>query len=205
MQTRPDARARRFYMAALEPPGNIARDIALFRRRLFAAAGDPSALAFPEIVPLAIGGIPTERPIRLKGRNREHLLDPAWEGVTGPFRLGQILSAEGGLYLRTEGPVGQLAAATRRLMDGAGFEPYPLPPLRCALGVFLGRASDDILSDALRLSPPAGSFGDAQLVFLRFDSGPDPFAALAWKELGRSRRLRGKPERAGRKGRSEGA
>jgi len=211
-------------MAALEPPGNIAREIALFRRRLFAASGDPSALAFPELVPLAIGRISSKRPIRLRRRDLEHLFDSAWEGVTGSFRLGQSLSAEGKLYLRTEGPVEKLAAAARRLMDEAGFEPDPSPPLRCAEGFFLcrsqpavepiaagvqvavadaatspsGSGSDDGLSAAARQTPPGSSFGDAQLVFLRFDSGPDPFAALAWKELGRSRRLRGKPERAGR-------
>ena len=40
-------------MIALEPPGNVARDLALFRRGLFAGLGEGSALAFPETIPLA--------------------------------------------------------------------------------------------------------------------------------------------------------
>jgi hypothetical protein len=40
-------------MIALEPPGNVARDLALYRRELFARLGEGSALAFPEIVPQA--------------------------------------------------------------------------------------------------------------------------------------------------------
>jgi hypothetical protein len=33
---------------ALEPPGNIAGDLALYRRRLFSRLGEASALALPE-------------------------------------------------------------------------------------------------------------------------------------------------------------
>ncbi|MGO8694242.1 MAG: hypothetical protein ACLQMF_11310 [Rectinemataceae bacterium] len=206
LQTRSDPQGSRFYLAALEPPGNIAREIALYRRRLFSELGDASALAFPEILPLAIGMRPSEAPLPLKGRALERFLDAAWKGAAGPFRLGRPALLDGLIYLQTEGPLEVLAAAALRLMGGAGFRSETRLPVRCAFGIFLCRppksstagaspSAAEALSVALSLKPPALSFGDASLLFMRFESGSDPFAALTWKELGRSRRLSGRPAR----------
>ena len=43
------------YALVLEPPGNEARELSLYRRRIFSALGDASALAFPDAAPLAFG------------------------------------------------------------------------------------------------------------------------------------------------------
>jgi hypothetical protein len=187
-------------MAALEAPGNVAREIALYRRRLFAELGETSALAFPELLPLTIALPPSEAPTRPSRKALEHFLDPGWDGVAGDFRLAQPVLSRGLLYLRTEGPVEALAAAVRSLVGGRGFAIESPPLLDCALGFFLcrlgglsetrlGLTPEAALAAALELAPPSLGFADAQLVFMRFDSGADPFSSLAWKELIVSRRL----------------
>jgi len=184
-------------MAALEPPGNVARELALFRRRLFSALGEGSALAFPELLPLVFA----VKPLGVQNAGRRallaRLLDEAWTGVRGRFRIEELVVEAGSLYARVEGPVADLAAALRGALDQTGLRLEERAPLAPALGVFLCRTAkaDSALAAARELSPPKLSFGDASLLFLRFDFGPNPFAALSWRELLRSRRRTGAPAR----------
>lgn len=174
-------------MIALEPPGNVARDLALFRRELFARLGEPSALAFPEIVPLAFAS-PAAGPAA-----RE--LGGCWKGIGGSFSSGAPVLSGGLLYLALSGPFEELGARARALV-GQERAPVAEPPLATGIGVFLCRPVDPAraLAEAESATPPRVSFGDCSLALfgLRFGAASGrsagPFAALRWRELARAGR-----------------
>jgi hypothetical protein len=179
-------------MAAVEPPGNVARDLALFRRGLFAALGEASALAFPELLPLVVA--PCIRSAILRARGAADLAG-CWDGVEGSFGSGGLSLAGGSLYLAASGPVAPLAARVAEAL-GAGESPPELP-LVPGLGYFLCRPAqpEAALEEARRLGPPPASFLDCSLVLvgIRVLAGPgaDPFLAATWSELARARRRTG--------------
>jgi len=171
-------------MIALEPPGNVARDLALFRRGLFAGLGEGSALAFPETIPLAFAA---------PGDGIEpRALDACWDGIDGSFSSSGLVVSRGLLYLAIGGPLAPLRA---RAADAfrARAPSYADPPLEAGLGVFLCKPADPPLALALaeRIGPPRASFRDCALVLLKLRLGADPFAALVWREFARSKRRTG--------------
>ena len=94
-------------MITLEPPGNVARDVALYRRELFSHLGEGSALAFPEVVHLAFS--PHLQAPKAK-KAFSSTLAKCWAGIEGSFSSGGPLISEGLLYLAVSGPIPQLAA-----------------------------------------------------------------------------------------------
>lgn len=208
----------------LEPPGNLGRELVLYKRSLFAAfgaaAGDASALAFPELAALAFARAPAKggsQPWASPSLRARALAD-AWRKIEGGFASTELFVSEGRLYLGLEGPWESLAAAALELCAFLGLErddsAGPYPPLR---GFFLC-ADPGPRPEALP-KPPRLSFRDASLVALRLHwreepaagpSGPStPLAAIvaaSWTERCRARRRTGADERPSRRRpRSEGS
>jgi hypothetical protein len=176
---------------ALEPPGNVARDLALFRRALFAALGEGSALAFPEIVPLAFASRPP--------RQRRGSLAACWDGVEGRFSSSGLFLARGGLYLGMSGPLPLLSSRASGCLGEAQGELGSSWPLEAGVGFFLCRPSEPelALAAAARIGAPRADFLDCSLSRSCLRFGTDPFSAMTWRELGRAKR------RTGRKGSSD--
>lgn len=181
-------------LLALEPPGNLARDLALYRRSLFASygaeRGDASALAFPELAALAFVGPGAE-----KGFPRRAALAAAiagcWSGAEGTFASSDLFVEGESLFLGIEGPWEALRQAAIEAcaaldLEAVGGAALPFPP---ATGFFLCRAPGSALGDLPR--PPRLSFRDCSLVALILRYGADPLEAATWKEIARSRRRTG--------------
>gem|GEM_PF-1103481 len=179
---------------ALEPPGNVARELSLYRRRAFSALGDASALAFPDLAFLA-WGFSLDRPsasLRSPGRCNISL-QACWRDVEGPFASSRPVVRRSLVYLELEGSVGALASNAAAALASLGCAPDAAPPLDPGLGFFLYGLGDH-LAAPLRAGPPDPpriSFMDCSLVLLRVDIGSDPFRAASWKTLARSRRRTG--------------
>ncbi len=192
------------YALVLEPPGNEARELSLYRRRIFSALGDASALAFPDAAPLAFG-------LRLRSADSpkaglaraalEPALSALWkERSEGFASAGGLVEAGGSLYLGLGSSFEALAADAAGILGGLGLGPLAAEgaetasgalscPWRAGLGFFVcGRSS---LEAAAALSPPALSFFDSALALYRLEPGPDPFQALSWRTVAEVRRLSG--------------
>ena len=189
----PPKRRRAAALICIEPPGNVARDLALYRRRLFAELGEGSALAFPEIAALAFGSIAA----RPRGRLASLALSSLWEGIGGDFGGLKPILSRGMLYLALQGPLGELSSRASGCLGELGFGPLREAPLEPGIGVFLCRPDDPelALAAALELKPPLASFRDCSLQLLGLLWGDDPFAACTWKELARSPRRTGLQDR----------
>ena len=173
---------------ALEPPGNVARDLARYRRELFSLLGEGSALAFPELVPLAFRSLPGKLP--------PGALRACWEGIDGAFGSAAPLLSRGLLYLAISGPVAELSARATAAFGGTAFGDADLrdAPLEPGIGVFLCRPSDPDrgLREALGIGPPRVVFRDCSLLLLNLRLGSDPLAAATWRERARARRRTGR-------------
>ncbi len=178
----------------LEPPGNIGRDLSLFRRELFHASSEASALAFPDLAVLAWGRKPPGRsaslgsPLALK-----KALAACREGIVGAFSASAPRAFGDCLFLGLEGPLPDLCAAARSALRDLGLDFDEEPPFPPGLGFFLAKA-ESIASDAGfidRIEAPSLSFLDCHLVLVRFETGPEPFAAARWSQLCRLRRRTG--------------
>lgn len=208
------------YALVLEPPGNEARELALYRRRIFSALGDASALAFPEAAPLAFGRGEGAKPRSLSAAALSALASlwaaslegsaTGYEGfasgsegfATGSegFASNGLVEADGMLYLGLGPSFAALVEAARNSLGELGLRPLAEEG-KAAEGGKKGwpwRAGLGFfvcgrasLREAAALSPPALSFFDASLALYRLDAGPDPLSALAWRELARARRLSG--------------
>ncbi|HTX74395.1 MAG TPA: hypothetical protein VMC79_16305 [Rectinemataceae bacterium] len=187
-------------MVGLEPPGNVRRELALFRRRIFAALGAGSALAFPEIVPLGFLRWPEPKPKGMKRRQLDDALEVSWKSVAGRFVFEGIVELDDGLYLGLGGPLRSLAESSCGALSTLGFRPEPEPPLTAARGLFLcaspegGTAQPGGLELELQvegLGAPAPSFADATLCLLRLDARGDARVALTWTLIARGKRRTG--------------
>ena len=186
----------------LQPPGNVARELVLYKRRLFSELGCASALAFPEIALIASGR--TFDTAEGKARNRREIhtaMTSAWAGLQGSFTSGDLVLQKGIYYLRLEAPFSELTVRLGEALSG----PSALP-LTCGAGFYLCAAADvDAAGDdgsagegrGLDIKPPPLSFYAASLSLYRFYlSAPSTDQALdacAWRELDRVPRHRGKP------------
>ena len=175
-------------MAALEPPGNVAAELALYRGRLFAALAEPSARAWPEVIPLAFAteGHADLAPGSRERRRLEALLRQAWRGIEGGFSSTRPFLREGSLYLGFDGPLAALAdSLAEGLPEYGRGSAADAAPLAARIGVFLCRPRDVErgLEAALGLGPPASAFAACRLSILRAEHGGEPLSATAWREL----------------------
>jgi len=187
---------------ALEPPGNVARDICLFRRRVFSATGEASALAFPEIIFLATAPVkrdsartkadsaPATHSRKRKARTIARY-EELWSGIEGEFRSTSLFLAKGGLYLGMNGPLRMLRERAAALLE----ETETSFPINGGLGFYVCDASmttgEALVSMAQELSPPSIGFGDASIIRLRVQWKGQPFSLAAWTTSARFRRKTG--------------
>jgi hypothetical protein len=177
-------------MLALEPPGNVARDLASYKRSLFAGLGEASGLAFPEVAALAFSRRETGAPPRPRAAAARSL-EEAWEGIEGGFSSGGTVSSKGILYLELFGPVEDLASRAGAALRNLGLSAFTDAPIEAGRGFLLcGSARPDSALSAFA-EPPALAFRDCALVLLGMRFGSDPFAAATWRELARSKRRTG--------------
>lgn len=172
----------------LAPPGNVRRDLAVYRRALFAAGWGSSAFALPELAVLGRldfhPGLKARLGACLAGLEGDFAgtapeRGPRWDGGTGE-----------GLYL----PLGQtLGALVERLKGGLGLAadfPRPASGLG-SRGIFLalipGRESADLPP---LLQAPRLSFHSADLVLLELRGTTPELDCLAWSERLRVHRRR---------------
>jgi hypothetical protein len=174
---------------ALEPPGNIARDLAAFKRRLFAELGEASSLFLPEVAPLALA---RSRSLGALSRSAiDRALGEIWTGMAGAFISGGVIVSQGLLYLELEGPYKALVAEAQKAFVTRAFMPYYGAPLEAGRGFFLGLSSGSESERGIILSPPRISFRDCSLVILGLHFGEPPRMACTWRELARVKRRSG--------------
>ncbi len=184
-------------MLALEPPGNIARDLNLYRRQIFSSFAQGSALAFPDALPLAFASPPVSSP----ASKRSSIIERAWEGVEGRFSASGLIIAEASFYLKIVGPLSALLANAVAAMAALGCAGTEEPIIMPGIGFFLcskpeGKGSVEegpSLFHEILPDPPALAFVDCSLVLFGLRLSADPFAAASWHELARSRRRSGPP------------
>ncbi|MDP3177383.1 MAG: hypothetical protein Q8M76_05725 [Spirochaetaceae bacterium] len=211
--------AGRFFAIGLEPPGNIEREVALFKRRLFAILGDPSALAFPDSVILAFGARPpglspfsgVDR--REIARALAQALARVWEsvdpaiafGIGEPEEKGEtgkaLEEAGSALFLGFHGPIEGLADRARSFFGTIGLSELENQPFASGRGCFLcAKATAAARAAAAMAAPPVAGFRDCALVLWSFAVPREDFRASSWRELARAERpsvnARGSPPRS---------
>lgn len=180
---------------AVEPPGNIAREIALYRRALFvgfgAERGDASAFAFPEIVALCFARKKTQNEQRKpdRGARLRRGLAGCWDGIDGSFASAGLSLAEGFIFLEIEGPWSALRSSALTALETLGLEEDAAAGLFEARPGFLVCRDLGLEPEALP-PPPAIAFRDASIVSiaLRYAEGLE---AARWREIGRTKRRTG--------------
>ena len=180
-------------LLCLSPPGNVRRELALYRRRLFASGWAASCFALPELA--VLGGI--GRPPPALGK----ILASALAGLEGDFRSSSpaILGPSGARSLCL--PLGPcLMALEERL--GRAFEsagapaPGEISPFPRA-GIFLASPPEVPGAPLPDIPPsPSLSFHSAAIILLEISPPPPGLEALVWSELLRVHRRRAKlPQR----------
>ena len=86
----------------LIPPGNVAREIAALKRRLFAAKGEARAMALPEAAILLAGPWEPGLGSRDGRRRTRKVLESAWGCMEGRFSLAAPSVDSGWLVLAVE-------------------------------------------------------------------------------------------------------
>jgi hypothetical protein len=178
-----------YIVLALEPPGNIARDLALFKRAVFSARGEPSCLFLPEIAVLASARSPSSPAVpRIEARRA---LEDAWSGVTEGFASRSPVVLDGLCYLDLAGPIELLASRSRKSLKRLALESCDDAPVEAGRGFFLCCSSGSELERGILASAPTISFRDCFLVMLLIRFGSPPLKAASWRELARSKRPTG--------------
>jgi hypothetical protein len=177
---------------ALEPPGNVARDLAEYKRSIFREEGELSALAFPDVLALAC--------FRSRPRPSRELLgaelEECWRGIEGSFGSEALIICRGLVYLSLRGPLAELSSRSLPILAKAGLLPFASPlgaaaPLPEEIGFFICRAWDRVLDTAVLAPPPELTFNDCSLAILGLRWSGEPFSALTWKLLARKKRRTG--------------
>ena len=176
---------RTCFTLALEPPGNVARDLAAFRRSLFAVTGRSSYIFLPEIAPLAF--VRRSPSFRASVSDLRRSVDEMWNGVEGNFSSGSVVASRGILYLEFSGPLKALSARIREAAKV--LEPClsRRAPFEAGKGFFLGQALEPVSFP----DPPRLSFRDCSLLLLRLDFSEEDFEAVSWREIARAKRRTG--------------
>jgi hypothetical protein len=179
-------RRSRRALICLAPPGNVAREIALYRRALFAELGEGSAFAFPEVAVLA-SCLYSRSPRPPRAAERFARL---WRGLEEPFATAELLSVGERTYLGLRGPIAELSRRASDALGELGLEPDPHPILEPGLGFFLFRRGGQGAA-APSLAPPTAGFLDCSIALLAYAPSEDPFAALRWRFLAEAKRRTG--------------
>jgi hypothetical protein len=187
------ASARRLAIA-LEPPSSVSRDLSLYRRGLFSALGEATALSFPDLSFLTwdLTAEGSSASLRSPGKLRL-ALDSCWRDVRGRFASAGIAARGNSVYLRLEGPLEAAVRNAAAASEALGLVRDPEPPLELGLGFFLLKSAhpEEDLARASAVNLPRFSFADCSIALLRLGLGEDPFRAASWSARARSRRRTG--------------
>jgi hypothetical protein len=183
-----------FLMLALEPPGNLARDLALYRRALFHDSGDPSCFLLPELAPIAFAPCePRRRTLKIEVRRA---FDEAWKAAKGAFSSASAIESRGLLYLGLDGPLEALISGSPDIISDVIPRSSGYIPLEAGLGFLLCRSSPLAIESIKKHDIPRISFLDCSLALFSIRFGADPFSSASWREIARSRRPTGPRSRA---------
>jgi hypothetical protein len=177
----------------LIPPGNVAREIAALKRRIFEATGEARVLALPEAAILL--SMPWEPGLGNRdGRRRiKAVFESAWECMEGRFRLAEPMVVPGWLVLSMgKLPSAMMERLSSAWVDGEPSAASPFPTLPSfPLHPIRDEAGD--LAATAEAGPPELAFGAARLALLRFrlSGGTDGFEAVTWKGIVAVRRRTG--------------
>jgi len=175
----------------LVPPGNIARELVAFKRRLFRATGEALALSVPETAILL--SVPWEPGFADRdGRRRiKAVFESAWKCMEGQFRFGKTAVSSGWLVLSME----NLPPAMMERLSGVLGEEKPsfeaVFPRLPAFPLFPIRDEAGDLSPATGFLPPEMAFSSARLALFRFRLS-EGMKALAWTSIVTVRRKTGR-------------
>jgi hypothetical protein len=170
---------------ALEPPGNVARDLADYKRTIFREEGEASALAFPEVLSLACFR-PRPRPSReVLGAS----LEECWQGIEGSFASEALILRRGLIYLGLCGPLAELSRRGESILSKAGL--IPLAPLPEEHGFFVCMARGSIPNASALAAPPDLAFNDCSLAILGMRWSGEAFSAITWRLVARRKRRTG--------------
>ncbi len=186
---------RRAVICALEPPGNVAREINLYRRAYFREFGISSASLYPALIPLVISspGVGVQGAARLAGFVARAIedMDLRFSGTRHHFSgdalylglsqgLPELLNFLGSPEIQpVPAECGCPAADSQFLLPGAGF--------------FVCRTdgSGNFPATGDLPPPPPLSFRDCSVSVYRVDSGDGFRHATRWTLLARTRRKTG--------------
>lgn len=176
----------------LVPPGNVAREIALLKRRLFSMTGEALALALPEFVLLSAHAWEPGMGRKLRRREMAIGLEAAWSGIEGGFAITEPSLDSGWLALGLDGPVEALRRAIGPLVEEGAEEAHPAFPivsafLLCPLGEEAGSA---MLADVA--APPRLAFHAAELALFRIRFTGEGLSATTWARQCGARRRTGR-------------
>ena len=177
----------------LVPPGNVAREIAAFKRRLFAVTGEARALAVPDMAILVAAPWNPGLGSRDGRLRMKAAFESAWSCMEGRFRLMEAAIASGWLVLALENLP---PAMIQRLFPALGvpspiFEsPFPALP---SFPLYPPRDEATDLAAAAGAGPPGLAFRTARLALLRFRLAEtdDGLSALSWTGITAVRRRTG--------------
>ena len=185
----------RLWLCALEPPGNIARDIGLYRRRFFREFGIPSACMYPAIVTLSCSAARTG----LASASRYcELIVSAIQERNLAFGGNFPVFAEDSLYLGMESGLPELRRFLDDLARGdpGGISPIPARETHFLLpgaGFFVCRTDGPGEFPSAGILPPPirFSFRDCSVSLYRVDSGDGFRYTSHWTLLAKARRKTG--------------
>lgn len=182
----------------LIPPGNVAREIAALKRRLFEATGEARVLALPEAAVLLARPWEPGLGDRDGRRRLKAVFGAAWDCMEGRFRITGPSALSGWLVLSLENLP---PAMLERLKSAMGDNEYPSPspfPSLPSFPLYLVRDEARDLAAAKAATLPELAFGAARLALLRLrlSGGNDGLEALSWSGIVAVRRRTG-PRKAG--------
>jgi hypothetical protein len=181
LRTTPNA----FTLLALLPPGNVTRELALLKRRRFAALGDASGLALPDIAILALApGSPSPE----GRREAEMAMREAWEETEGSFMSSGYIIEGGFVYLSLGPAFDTLWSHLREAIQPFGAEAdKEIPGLAPGRGLFIGKGETPEREMAF-------TFRQAFLALyeLSLTRSGDALSATSWQEAARLPRPRQK-------------
>lgn len=182
----------------LIPPGNVARDIAALKRRLFEATGEARVLALPEAAVLLARPWEPGLGDRDGRRKVKAVFGAAWDCMEGRFRIAGPSALSGWLVLSMENlPPAMMERLTSAMGSRGPSTASPFPSLP-SFPLYPLRDEARDLAAAKAALPPELAFGAAWLALLRFrfSGGDDGFEAVTWSGIVAVRRRTG-PRKAG--------
>jgi len=189
-----DSSPKTCFAIAIEAPGNITREISLFRRQVFSRTQDASALAFPDVVVLAWGRSTSGRavPAVTSSDDLRRRMSKVFQGIPGSFTSRGTAAHGGRVFLGIEGNLELFSKTAASFLDSLGCEIPTDPPFEAGIGFFIS-ADAELYTRArsqLGIPSPSFSFFGCAFSLVRFDVALERFRAVTWKTIACARRIK---------------